>query len=171
MLKEDGWAGITISHSSNITVQNIEIEGPALRITGPEASENRLWITGRDPESGCGLHSEASCSSQTGCGWNKGLSYCLGKIYSYYTGICLKVTQSTDLLIDSNVIHHCASAGVHCDQCDDVTMSNNTVYGTSWWTYGATSAIVFADAKGTGTNMMINNAIYENRNFLPYFST
>ena len=50
-------------------------------------------------------------------------------------------------------------------------MSNNNVFGTSWWTYGATSGIVFADSIGTGTNTMSGNVVYANRNFLHVFVT
>lgn len=135
------------------------------------ASANRVRVTGRDEETGCGSNAEDTCDDVDGCGWNSTLEYCLGDQQPYYTNVCLKVQVSSDLLFDNLELHHCTSAGLHCDQCDNTTISNNLVYGNTWWTTTATSGIVFANSQGTGTNSMIGNVVYGNRNFLPFFVT
>ena len=50
----DGRAGIEITGSTNILVKNFEIIGPALSITGAEATENRDRRIGLDDEYACG---------------------------------------------------------------------------------------------------------------------
>ena len=52
-LKFDGIGAIQVKDSFNITIKNLEIEGPALRINGAEASDNRKRLTGRN-QGGCG---------------------------------------------------------------------------------------------------------------------
>lgn len=117
----------------------------------------------------CGFEDETSCPTVTDCEWNSGLSACLGKNYNYYSGVCLRVTSSSELTIQDNVIHHCTSAGLHCNQCDNVTITENVVYGNTWWTASATSGIVFANSQGSGTNTMSYNVVYGNRNYMPFF--
>jgi hypothetical protein len=72
-------------------------------------------------------------------------------------------------LVDNNWVHHCTDSGIRCDQCDDVTITNNQVYGNQWWTTSGSSAIVFAEALGDGVNAIDSNVVYGNRNFLPFF--
>lgn len=165
----DGSAGIQISSSTGITVQYLEVVGPARNITGEDASANRQRITGRNPDTGCGLNDETVCDTVDGCQWNSSLSYCLGDVYPYYSGMCLKAETSSDLLIDGNELHHCTSSGIYCSQVDDATISNNSIYGNTWWTHSATSGVVIANSQGSGTNMLSGNAVYANRNFLPIF--
>lgn len=42
----DGWSGFKISNSQFIEISNIEVEGNARRITGEEATNNRIRLTG-----------------------------------------------------------------------------------------------------------------------------
>ena len=53
----DGGYAIKIASSDDITVKNLEISGPALDITGEEASNYREVLTGRNQD-GCGIASE-----------------------------------------------------------------------------------------------------------------
>ena len=46
---------------------------------------------------------------------------------------------------------------------------NNLVYDNAWWTVSASSAVVFAENKGTGENRIIRNVVYGNRNFMPFY--
>lgn len=66
-------------------------------------------------------------------------------------------------------MHHFCDSGIRADKCDDVTISNNSVYGNTWWTTSAPSAVVFAESHGTGSNSITNNVVYGNRNFMPFF--
>ena len=40
-----------------------------------------------------------------------------------------------------------------------------------WWTTAASSAIVLAEAAGSGQSSLTNNVVYGNRNFMPFFMT
>ena len=73
------------------------------------------------------------------------------------------------MIVSGNEVHHCTGSGIRCDRCDDVTIENNIVYGNTWWTSSASSAVVFAEAKGNGTNSISKNVVYGNRNYLPFF--
>lgn len=88
----------------------------------------------------------------------------------YYSNICMKVfSGSNNIVLAYNELHHCTSAGIHCDKCNDTTFHENLIYGNTWWTASATSGIVFANSAGTGTNIMNGNIVYGNRNYLPFF--
>lgn len=96
---------------------------------------------------------------------------CLGDTWSYYAGKGIDIKRSSDVLITGNEVHHCTDSGIRCDVCDDVTIQDNIVYGNTWWTTSASSAVVFAEAPsdGSGTNSIIENVVYGNRNFMPFF--
>lgn len=68
-------------------------------------------------------------------------------------------------------MHHCTDSGIRCDNCDNVIIKNNIVYGTVWWTTSASSAVVFAEAQGSGYLTIEGNVVYGNRNYLPFFLT
>lgn len=170
MLKTDGRFGIYIFGTSGLTISGLEIEGPAQRISSAQASQNRERITGRD-ENGCGQYAAASCLFENGCKWSSGLNYCIGQEYYYYSNQCVRIQLSNVVTLDSNSIHHCTSTGVAVDQSDNTLISNNSVYGNAWWTHDATSGIVFTNSRGWGSNRIVDNAVYGNRNFIPYFNT
>ena len=66
-------------------------------------------------------------------------------------------------------MRHFAGSGIRADRSDNVTIRQNVVYGNTWWTSSAPSAIVFAESAGTGTNKINENVVYGNRNFMPFF--
>ena len=74
-------------------------------------------------------------------------------------------TQSpiTNIEIDGNTVHHCPGSGIRADRVDNVTISNNVVYGNIWWTTSASSAIVFAETLGDGTCEIRGNVVYGNQ--------
>jgi hypothetical protein len=53
LLTVDGWSAFKLKNSIGMAIKNLEIQGPALKITGAEASSNRERITGKDTN-GCG---------------------------------------------------------------------------------------------------------------------
>ena len=64
----DGNDGIKIRNSTNIEIKSLEIVGPALRITGEEATINRARRAGIDETYACGGHdsgiTEAECNNK-----------------------------------------------------------------------------------------------------------
>lgn len=129
-------------------------------------------MTGRDDQWACGTATtKKSCKAKSECKWSGLYEYCIGKNWAYYNGKGIEMKNVTDVTIRSNTVHHTTSSGIRCDQCDDVTIAQNWVYGTTWWTTSGASAIVFAEAKGSGTNSINGNVVWGNRNCLPFFLT
>lgn len=152
------------------------IEGPALSITGEMASENRDRITGRDDTWNCQQHDESACGATANAGadqcvWSSALAACVGNTWSYYTGKGIELNTVDDVTVTGCTVKYTTNSGIRCDKCDNTTIDSNIVYGTNWWTHSATSAVVFAEALGSGTNAITNNIVYANRNFLPFFLT
>ena len=147
-----------------------------MSITGEMASENRNRITGRDETWNCQQYDESACgtSSNNGadqCYWSSSIPACVGNTWSFYTGKGIELNTVTDVVVRGCTVKYTTNSGIRCDKCDNTTIDGNIVYGTNWWTHSATSAIVFAEAQGSGTNEIINNVVYANRNFLPFFLT
>lgn len=89
-----------IENSKGIKIYELEIYGPAIRITGAEASENRHRVTGTDNETGCGwFETEEDCWEQDNCEWNEAARYCLGEEFSYYLGHGISIKNSSDVNI------------------------------------------------------------------------
>ena len=166
----DGSGAIVIGNSNDITIKGLEIIGSALAITGDEATKNRQRRTGRD-EGGCLQHNQQSCWSVIGCEWDRSLQSCIGVEHDYYDGAGIFVTNSANINIDMNTVHHCPGSGIFCNKCDNTTISYNKVYGNTWWTTRAPSGIVFSDSEGDGHNIIANNVVYGNRNFMPLYIT
>ena len=172
LLKISGWSGIQIKNVEDITVKGLEIAGPALDIDGEQASAEHTRLTGRDDDWACGQNtSKSACNSASECKWSSMLEYCIGKTWSYYNGKGIEMNSVENVTIRDNIVHHTTSSGIRCDKCNDVTIAQNLVYGTVWWTTTGASAIVFAEAQGTGTNSINSNVVYGNRNCLPFFLT
>ena len=51
-----------------------------------------------------------------------------------------------NVTVRDNIVHHTTSSGIRCDKCNDVSILQNVVYGTVWWTTSGASAIVFAES-------------------------
>lgn len=88
-----------------------------------------------------------------------------------FVGKCIELKLISSAQVTDNVVSYCTDSGIRCDQCDDTFIANNQVYGTTWWTTQASSAVVFAEATGSGANSISYNVVYGNRNFLPFFLT
>ena len=88
-----------------------------------------------------------------------------------YVGKCIELKAVTNVLVEGNTVHHCTDSAIRCDNCDTSIIRNNIVYGNVWWTTQGASAIVFAEAIGSGYLTIEGNVVYANRNFLPFFLT
>ena len=146
----DGDGGFGITSSQHISFSHLEVSGPALGITGTEATRERERVTGRilhnGKADGCGEYAQAwECNSHSHCHWSPVSGFCSGIAYPYYNGLGFDVRSSTDLSFSRLSIHHCPSAAIHVVKSDNILFDSNLVYGNTWWTTFATSAIAFAD--------------------------
>ena len=160
--------------SEDIIIHNVEIEGVNLRIDGAEATANRERATGLDV-GGCGGYngtlSQAECNELDECKWSNTLEYCHGDNWSYYVGKGIAIEDSDQVHVRLCSVHHCPGSGIRADRSDNISIYNNLVYGNTWWTNSAPSAVVFAESEGMGENNIVGNVVYGNRNFMPFFKT
>ena len=180
----DGSAAVSIKNSHWVTVAGIEIEGAARRITGAEASLNRRRLAGKDLPSGattgacgemeCGSCATApACTGATHCEWNAAGARCGAAQLSYFQGSGITVwagqLDSSRLVFVNNTVHACPGSGIRSNKADYVLIKDNVVYDNTWWTTSASSGVVLAECAGSGFNAIEGNAVYGNRNFLPFF--
>ena len=156
----DGRGGVLINGpQSYIIIEGFEVQGPAADITYDMAITDRNWKVKCDQE---------------------GLSY----THNYFSGFGIWSGFSQDFLhhhiiIRNNMVHHTTGSGIRFNDSDHITIENNTVYNTTWWTSNASSAIVFAETKsqsssdnGDNIKMIIRgNTVYNNWNRIPFYMT
>ena len=83
------------------------------------------------------------------------------------------------IIIRNNIVHHTTGSGIRFNDSDHITIENNTVYNTTWWTSNASSAVVFAEAKAQTDSdngdeikmIMRGNIVYNNWNRIPFYMT
>ena len=78
------------------------------------------------------------------------------------------------LVFRNNIIHDCPGAGIGTSYADYVTIQQNIVYNTSWWSKWGTSGISIYESQNTDTddghnyhNFVLNNVVYDNRQTQP----
>jgi parallel beta-helix repeat protein len=156
----DGKGGILISGpQSYIIIEGFEIEGPAAGINYNMANADREW--------------KIKCHVE-------GLNY----NHNYFSGFGIWGGFSQNFLhhhiiIRNNIVHHTTGSGIRFNDSDHITIENNTVYNTTWWTSNASSAIVFAEAiarsdqdNGDDIEMIIRgNTVYNNWNRILFYKT
>tara|TARA_B110000008_G_scaffold193316_1_gene191974 strand:- start:313 stop:1959 length:1647 start_codon:yes stop_codon:yes gene_type:complete len=76
------------------------------------------------------------------------------------------------------VVYNTPGSGIRFNDSDYITIENNTVYNTTWWTSSASSAVVYAESiSSEGDNgsdikmIMRGNIIYNNWNRIPFYVT
>lgn len=156
----DGKGGILISNpQSYLIIDGFEIQGPAADITYDMAIADRNW--------------KVKCD-QDGLNYN----------HNYFSGFGIWSGFSQDFLhhhiiVRNNIVHHTTGSGIRFNDSDHITIENNTVYNTTWWTSNASSAVVFAETKaqsssdnGDNIKMIIRgNIVYNNWNRIPFYMT
>ena len=156
----DGRGGILINGpQSYIIIEGFEIEGPAADINYNMAITDRNW--------------KVKCDQD-------GLNY----THNYFSGFGIWGGFSQNFLhhhiiVRNNIVHHTTGSGIRFNDSDHITIENNTVYNTTWWTSNASSAIVFAETKsqsssdnGDNIKMIIRgNTVYNNWNRIPFYMT
>ena len=67
--------------------------------------------------------------------------------YSYFSGkgIWGGYDPHHHIIIRNNVVHDTPGSGIRFNDSDHITIENNTIYNTTWWTSSASSAVVFAE--------------------------
>lgn len=156
----DGKGGILISGpQSYVIIEGFEVQGPAADITYDIAITERNW--------------KVKCDQD-------GLNY----THNYFSGFGIWGGFSQNFLhhhiiVRNNIVHHTTGSGIRFNDSDHITIENNTVYNTTWWTSNASSAIVFAETKsqsssdnGDNIKMIIRgNTVYNNWNRIPFYMT
>ena len=153
----NGQGGIKLGPNANyIIVEGFEVEGPSQSITYNQAIMNRRnRITLKE-----------SINQN-----NNNYSYFSGK------GIWGGYDDHHHIIIKNNIVHDTPGSGIRFNDSDHVTIENNTVYNTTWWTSSASSAIVFAETSSTSEEdntdeikMIIRgNTVYNNWNRIPFY--
>ena len=153
----DGQGGIKLGPNANyVIVEGFEVEGPSQSITYNQAIMNRRnRVTLKE-----------SINQN-----NNNYSYFSGK------GIWGGYDDHHHIIIRNNVVHDTPGSGIRFNDSDYITIENNTVYNTTWWTSSASSAVVFAetiavsdDDNTTDIKMIIRgNTVYNNWNRIPFY--
>ncbi len=153
----DGQGGIKLGpNASYVIVEGFEVEGPSQSITYNQAIMNRRnRITLKESE------------NQN----NNNYSYFSGK------GIWGGYDDHHHIIIRNNIVHDTPGSGIRFNDSDYITIENNTIYNTTWWTSSASSAVVFAetiavndDDNTTDIKMIIRgNTVYNNWNRIPFY--
>ena len=154
----DGAGGIKFpSGINNIVVEGFEIEGPSASITYEQAiadREYKILVSEDDDDNTSYNH-----------------NYFSGKgIWGY--------GPHNNIIIRNNVVYNTPGSGIRFNDSDYITIENNTVYNTTWWTSSASSAVVYAESiSSEGDNgsdikmIMRGNIIYNNWNRIPFYVT
>jgi len=154
----DGAGGIKFPNGvNNIVVEGFEIEGPSASITYEQAiadREYKILVSEDDDDNTSYNH-----------------NYFSGKgIWGY--------GPHNNIIIRNNVVYNTPGSGIRFNDSDYITIENNTVYNTTWWTSSASSAVVYAESiSSEGDNgsdikmIMRGNIIYNNWNRIPFYVT
>jgi len=156
----DGRGGILINDpQSYIIIEGFEVEGPAASITYGMANADREW--------------KIKCHVEN-----------LDYSHSYFSGFGIwggfsQTFLHHHIIIRNNIVHHTTGSGIRFNDSDHITIENNTVYNTTWWTSNASSGIVFAEsiARSEQDNnddikmIMRGNTVYNNWNRILFYKT
>lgn len=150
VLKFNGWAGILVTNgASYVKIIGFEIVGNNASVTLAKA-----------------LKQPYSCGNKK------------GKVDPRYNGNgivieSLKRKHSHHIVIAKNVVHDCGGGGIGASQCDYITVEDNLVYNTSWYTIFGTSGISFYQFWNFNKakeyhNFIRRNKCYNNRSYVPW---
>ena len=154
----DGAGGIRLPNgANNIIIEGFEIEGPSASITYEQAIADREYkiLVAEDD--------------------NDNTSY----NHTYFSGKGIwGYGPHNNIIIRNNVVYNTPGSGIRFNDSDYITIENNTVYNTTWWTSSASSAVVYAESiSAEGDNgsevkmIMRGNIVYNNWNRIPFYVT
>lgn len=160
VIEFDGKGGIQIANDMNyIIVEGFEVIGPSQAINYDMAMDNRAY--------------KVAVAEDGDSSTNYNHSYFSGK------GIWGGYGSHHHIIIRNNIVHDTPGSGIRFNDSDHITIENNTVYNTTWWTSSASSAVVYAETiasseadNGTDIKMIMRgNLIYNNWNRIPFYVT
>lgn len=158
-IKFDGRGGIIISNNMNyIIIEGFEVEGPSQDIEYPAAIADREY--------------KILCAEDGDSSTNYNNAYFGGK------GIWGGYGAHKHVIIRNNIVHDTPGSAIRFNDSDYITIEDNIVYNSNWWTSSASSAIVFAETisedgdNGSNIKMIIRgNLVYNNWNRIPFYVT
>ena len=160
IIEFDGKGGIQITNDMNyIIVEGFEVIGPSQAINYDMAMDNRAY--------------KVSVAEDGDTSTNYTHSYFSGK------GIWGGNGAHHHITIRNNIVHDTPGSAIRFNDSDHITIENNTVYNSTWWTSSASSAIVYAETiasseadNGTDIKMIMRgNLVYNNWNRIPFYVT
>jgi len=154
----DGAGGIKFTNGvNNVIIEGLEIEGPSGSINYEQAIADREY--------------KISVAEDDDDNTSYNHTYFSGKgIWGY--------GPHNNIIIRNNLVYNTPGSGIRFNDSDYITIENNTVYNTTWWTSSASSAIVYAESiSAEGDNgsevkmIMRGNIVYNNWNRIPFYVT
>jgi hypothetical protein len=151
-IQYDGVGGISLASGvSYIVIDGLEIQGPSSMITYAEAFAKRQEEAGIGPSTG---HSDNYYSSSGISGWG----------------------PHNNIIIRNCKVHEIPSSGIRFNRSDHIIIEDCIVSRCCWWTWSASSGIVFAETiaangdNGKDIKMIIRrNIVSEVWNRIPFF--
>ena len=155
----DGSGGILIDDGMNyIIIEGFEVEGNAADITYDQAIADRNY--------------KIQLAEDEDDSTNYNNTYFNGK------GIWGGYGAHHNIIVRNNTVHDTSGSAIRFNDSDYITVENNIVYNSTWWTSSASSAIVFAetialeDDNGTDVKMIIRgNIVFNNWNRIPFYAS
>ncbi|WP_316790924.1 right-handed parallel beta-helix repeat-containing protein [Pedobacter frigoris] len=150
-IRFDGWGGISIRDGiSYIKISGFEVIGNNAKVTLKEA-----------------LKQPGSCANTSGTYDPKFNGN--GIVIDGRNG-----KHPHHIVIENNTVHDCGGGGISAIQTDYITVENNLVYNTSFYSVFATSGISFYqfwnyDQKKGYHNVIKRNKCYNNKSLVPWF--
>ena len=155
----DGSGGILIDDGMNyIIIEGFEVEGNAADITYDQAIADRNY--------------KIQLAEDEDDSTNYNNTYFNGK------GIWGGYGAHHNIIVRNNTVHDTSGSAIRFNDSDYITVENNIVYNSTWWTSSASSAIVFAetialeDDNGADVKMIIRgNIVFNNWNRIPFYAS
>jgi len=160
----NGVANLKILGYPGSTKPILEFDGPGAIIGGSKTS----------PVSNIEIANLEIRGPNRNINWQEAMDDRLTKS-SYYNGRGIAIWAGHHIYLHDLVVHDCPASGLRVNRGDYITISNNVVYNTTFWTSSAESAIVLAASEHIdrydGVKMrLLNNTVYNNINKVPYYN-
>ncbi len=152
----DGSFGINFAaNTSHFIVEGFEVEGASASIDYTQAINDRNYkIEVTQDGVNCALYKNTLFSGRGISGYG----------------------PHNNIIVRNNIVHDTPGSGIRFNKSDHMTIEDNEVYNTTWWTSSASSAIVLAESQaavgdnGTEVKMIFRaNKVYNNWNRIPFY--